>query len=406
MSSTRPLVVYVWLYREWGGAQTYLLGVITRVRARFDVLVVLPDGSSPVLLAYLDAARIPYRCFGPAAPGLPSTGIGAKLRARWRKLTSEIAFARFAAAHLPQARIFHCDIAPWLSWPLFAWLVTRGRAVVMTLHTALTPPGAARTALWGWRLRWLDRRPRFRLIAANADVRDSLAPLLPADRRARVPLAYSFVDLDEAARARALRPDRAALQARLGIPADRCLLVVLGQFIERKGHRTLLRALAALDASIYTCLWISTTPADDAARALIVASGAGDRFRLATQTDLGDDRVDLLATIAAADLFLMPSLQEGLPLALVEAMALGVPVIASRINAIPEAIEHGVDGWLTPAGDAGALAGAIAQLWQDEPRRLRLAVAGRRKAERMFDLRATAAETMRVYDAVLMEPRA
>lgn len=404
MSNERPLIVYVWLHREWGGAQTYLLGLISRVRERFDVLVLMPEGSSPTLLGYLDRSSIPYRAFRPAAPAVASVGLGAKLAARWRKLRSEIACARLIAREVPHARLLHCDLGPWLSYRFMRWALRR-HAVVVTLHTAFIPPGRVRT--WSWRrmMTRVDRTPGFRLIAANADVRASLGPLLPRDRLARVPVAYSFVDLEEIAQAGARRPTRQALEARLGVPADRLLLVVLGQCIERKGRRTLLQALAALDARAYTCVWISTTPADAATRALIHELGVGDRFQVVTQRDLGEDRLDLLGALAAADLFVMPSYQEGLPLALVEAMALGVPVVASRINAVPEAVEHGVDGWLVPPGDVGALAAAIEALRRDEALRARLAAAGRRKAERLFDLHIAARETMQVYDALLTEAR-
>jgi glycosyltransferase involved in cell wall biosynthesis len=403
MASARPLIVYVWLYREWGGAQTYLLGLIARVRERFDVLVLLPEGSSPTLLGYLDRAAIPYLCFRPAAPAVAAVGMRAKLTARWRKLRSEIACARLIAA-LPDARLLHCDLGPWLSFRFFVWALRR-HAVVITLHTRFVPPGDLRTWSWRRRMMRIDRTPGFRAIAANADVRASLSALLPPDRVARVPVAYSFVDLDEIGCARARRPTRQTLEAQLGVPADRTLLIVLGQCIERKGRRTLLEALHTLDAQAYACVWISTTPADEATTALIREFGVGDRFRVVTQRDLGEDRLDLLAALAAADMFVMPSYQEGLPLALVEAMALGVPVVASRINAVPEAVEHGVDGWLVPPGDAGALATAIDGLRRDAALRARLAEAGRRKAERLFDVRITARETMQVYDALLAEGR-
>jgi glycosyltransferase involved in cell wall biosynthesis len=86
---------------------------------------------------------------------------------------------------------------------------------------------------------------------------------------------------------------------------------------------------------------------------------------------------------AAADIFVFPSLFEGFGMVLAEAMSFGVPIIASAAGAIPELVRDGENGLLVPPDDAGALAGAIAQLAADAPLRHRLGKSGRARAERL-----------------------
>ncbi|MGH3020372.1 MAG: glycosyltransferase, partial [Gaiellaceae bacterium] len=87
--------------------------------------------------------------------------------------------------------------------------------------------------------------------------------------------------------------------------------------------------------------------------------------------------------------------REGIPVVLMEAMASGVPVVASGISGIPELVDDGVSGLLVPPGDSRALARALRRLHDDPGLRERLAGAGREKVEREFDVRASAAELVR-----------
>jgi glycosyltransferase involved in cell wall biosynthesis len=86
------------------------------------------------------------------------------------------------------------------------------------------------------------------------------------------------------------------------------------------------------------------------------------------------------AAFTAADIFLVPSITEGLPVALLEAMAHGVAIVATRVGGIPEVLTHDVDAVLVPPGDARALAEAIRELAQDPDRRARLGLGARDRA--------------------------
>jgi len=104
--------------------------------------------------------------------------------------------------------------------------------------------------------------------------------------------------------------------------------------------------------------------------------------------------------MSLADIFILASLQEGLPIALVEAMALGLACIATNVNAIPEAIADGENGILVPPNDPGTLSAAMVDLLNDREKQKRLGAAASRIAYERFDERITADRTLKLYDAV------
>jgi glycosyltransferase involved in cell wall biosynthesis len=102
------------------------------------------------------------------------------------------------------------------------------------------------------------------------------------------------------------------------------------------------------------------------------------------------NRNDVADLLAAADVFVMPSLWEGLPMALLEAMIAGKAIVASATFGIPEAIAHEQEGLLVPPGDVAALANALGSLLVDDTRRAALGEAARIRAHREFTVRVMA----------------
>ena len=99
----------------------------------------------------------------------------------------------------------------------------------------------------------------------------------------------------------------------------------------------------------------------------------------------------------AADVFCLPSFAEGVPVVLMEAMALGVPVVTTRVMGIPELVEDGVSGLLVAPGSRGELAGALQRLIDDAQLRAALGEAARRRVEAEHDLDRSAAQLRALF---------
>ena len=104
--------------------------------------------------------------------------------------------------------------------------------------------------------------------------------------------------------------------------------------------------------------------------------------------ELAGSRGDVPDLLARADVFVLASRSEGAPISILEAMAAGLPVVASDVGGVGELVVDGATGLLVPAGDPAALAAALERLLADPELRRRLGAAGRERARERFDLRA------------------
>jgi glycosyltransferase involved in cell wall biosynthesis len=127
----------------------------------------------------------------------------------------------------------------------------------------------------------------------------------------------------------------------------------------------------------------------------VIAGDGPDRRRLereihtrgiADSVRLVGERSDVLRLLADGDVFVLSSSSEGLPMSVLEAMAAGLPVVASRVGGVPELLEDGEDGLLVRSGEVGELAAALARLIAEPATRRRLGDAARARAEAYFDL--------------------
>ena len=188
--------------------------------------------------------------------------------------------------------------------------------------------------------------------------------------------------------------DAGAFRAELGLGPGDLLVVAIGNLRPGKAHRCLLDALAGLDRARVPRWHLAIAGRGKQKEPLAQASeaaGVGDRVHLLGHRD------DVPAILAAADVFAMPSLFEGLPLAVLEAMFAGKPVVASAVGGIPEAIRDGVEGRLVPAGDVAALARALEELLIDPGKRVAFGAAGRLRAEAEFTISHMADAYERLY---------
>lgn len=393
-------VLYVWPYLEWGGAQIYFIGIMKRARDRFAVRAIMPQGSAERLLSYMKQANVPCEFFDAHVDAGPAPTLWRKIQRHWRKAHTEFVIVRHLGWRRLKRAVLHVDFGPWSSFWLLLYLALRCH-VLVTLHTALPQLSPVRRAAWKLKFTFLTSMPKFHLLASNREMIESLRPYLPDQVRRDIRLAYSGIDRKEIDEALSEEIDRASLREKYGLPPQDFLVFGMGQFIERKGCWVLLDAARELcrgDSRI-GFVWIGTGPVDEETQRRIEEYNLGDSFHLIPAGEIGNSRLELLKLLRVANLFVLPSLTEGLPLALLEAMALGLPCVASNINAIPEALSDNNEGILIAPRDVTAWAVAISRLEADGATRERIARAGQKHVRENFDERETSQVTVALYDA-------
>jgi glycosyltransferase involved in cell wall biosynthesis len=194
--------------------------------------------------------------------------------------------------------------------------------------------------------------------------------------------------------------EKPATRARLGFEDGDHLMIAVATFKPQKGHRVLVEAVDAVARRVprLHVLLVGDGELAGSISAEIATRGLAGRIHmLGTRRDVAD-------LLAASDSFVLPSLWEGLPVALVEAMASGLPVVATAVSGTSQVVDQGVTGWLVPAGDAAALAEAIAQLVSDPARAAAIGAAGRAHVTRVFGAAAQAERLVELFRRA--DPRA
>ena len=176
---------------------------------------------------------------------------------------------------------------------------------------------------------------------------------------------------------------------------SRPVLVCVARLAPPKDVRLLLRALARPDLSNWQLRVVGEGPERMSLRALCHELGLGDRVAL------NGERSDVAAQLRDADAFVLPTRWEGLPYSILEAMASGLPVIASSVGGIPELVEHGVTGWLVEPGDVTGLADAIQTLDQVAEGARAVGIAGYERARREFAVETMVASYDRLFQSLM-----
>lgn len=301
----------------------------------------------------------------------------------FRKLVGILRGGRFDLVHC------HTPVASVLT--RLACLFAKGRPVVMyTAHGFHFFPGAPRSnwLLW-FTLEWLLARVTDFVVTINhwdhAAARDRLrarhARLIPG-------VGVNLARFDEGL----TPPARAALRADLGVPENAVAFLYIAEFIPRKNHAALVEAFAQVCAARPDAflLLAGDGPLQDEIAALAARLGLSDRVRL-----LGFRR-DIAALAAAADVAVSTSRQEGLPIGVAEAMAAGLPVIASEDRGHRELVAPGETGFLFAQGDVDMLATHAIALASDADARAAMGAAGRERV-RAFGLDAALAAMVPIY---------
>jgi glycosyltransferase involved in cell wall biosynthesis len=365
---TRPVhtegplkILHVDSERSWRGGERQVLELIRRQRARGDE----PHLAAPRGSALLSRA---------SSEGF--AGHAVPMRGTW-DVSSALALAELHRRLRPDVVHWHAARAHALG--AMASLFAPGPARVLSRRVDFRVRGSV-----GSRLLYGLRREA--TIAISDGVRDALVEsgLDPAGIR----VVRSGIDL-----APYEAPfDRAAIKARLGTREGDFLVLQVAALAPHKSQKDLLQAARIiLDQRPEAMVWIAGEGIlRDELERQHGALDLGDRVRL---LGFRDDVPDLLR---AADLFCVSSYLEGMGTATLDAMAAGLPVVATCVGGIPEIVEDGVTGLLVPPREPEALAGAILALASDPDRRRAM---GERARERVRDFSAdrTEEETRRVY---------
>lgn len=361
----RPVVMVAIKGLGIGGAEM-LIAESARLwdRSRFDYRVVYALPWKDQLVGTLEAMEVPVTCVGTARGMTPAS---------WPALRGHIqdSGAALVHAHLPAMGAVVRVVSP--------------PPVVYTEHNIATsyrlPVQTAN------RLTYSRNRA---VTAVSEAVAKSISGYPGPDARVVSNGVAVSVAPEQAAAAR----------AELGIEATTPLVVHVGNIRPHKGHANLVDAVGQLVQSVPNVRVVSIggeKNEGDLARVRQLADDAGVAGNL---TFLGR-REDALAFTAAADVFANPSDFEGLPVSVLEAMALERPVVATAVGGVPSIVQPDSTGLLVPPKDPAALADGIVRLLSDRDLAAELASAGRKVVERDYSLETMVRTLESIYDEVL-----
>lgn len=285
--------------------------------------------------------------------------------------------------HLAEQRV---DVLHTHGYKANFYAARRGHTpLVTTCHTGTEQAADTASlriydAINGYLLRRADR-----LVAVSPAIAEALRAQGYA--AARVAMIANGIDAERFERPRQRWP---------GLPETGVVVGAVGRLIREKGLFVLLEAARAVVAKApETCfLLVGEGPDGDELRRAAAEAGLGAHFVFAGAQS------EMPAVYASMDVLAQPSFREGMPMTVLEAMAAGLPVVASRIGAMPELLEPAACGLVCPAGDAGALAAALLRLVNDTALAQRMGAAGRAHLRAHYSAEAMARRYLELYAAV------
>lgn len=369
--SHRPVVCQVLHSLHVGGAEVLAAALARQLAGQFQFVFACLDD------------------LGPLGEELRQEGF--RVEVLGRKAGWDVACARRLAAlaagcgvGLIQAHQY----TPFFYTRLPVWLGRRP-PVLFTEHGRFHPDRPNRRRMLFNRL---FLRPCDRVVAVGRSVKQALVDNegIPAER---IDVIYNGVPLERFARdARA----RAQVRQELGIAPEQPVAILVARLDPIKDHATAL-AVAARVRQVrpdFRLLLVGDGPLRTELQTRVQA------MNLAGTVQLLGLRTDVPRLLAAADLFLLTSLSEGIPVTLIEAMGAGLPVVATRVGGVPEVVVAGQTGLLAPASDPDALAAAVLELLASAALRQRLAAVGQARASSLFSQQAMHAAYARLYRAM------
>jgi glycosyltransferase involved in cell wall biosynthesis len=366
MEARRPRVLLLITLAEVGGAQTYVASLLPVLAERFDVTVAA-HGPGPLRDAAAEAG----------VRFIPLEHVRRPIRP-WRDLAGFVELVRLLRRERPD--ILHASSSKAGLLGRLAAVVARVPIRIFTVHGWAF---AAHSGLTSALYRWADgvaRRCTSMTVCVSENERAAGLRAGTCSSEQTV-VIRNAVSLEDTLRARHER----------AVP----LIVSVGRLKAPKDFLTLVRALAELPEGSYEALIVGDGPERPAVEHEL------RRLRLEERVWLAGERHDVPALLASADVFVLSSRSEGLPVSVLEAMAAELPVVASRVGGVPELVLDGETGFLVAPGDPHALATSLGWLVDHRELRARLGAAGRVRAETRFNLNSFRRAHLELYGAEL-----
>jgi glycosyltransferase involved in cell wall biosynthesis len=368
----RLLLVTNWI--SWAGAETQLAHLAVGLREAGHTVTLLATGKIVVDPDPFEAAGIEV--------------VGLNVRHRWEKLLVPFKVAR-------QAR--RCDLVHCTGWDATLWgrlgaLLAR-RPAVITEHTPgreyqVSPKGAPRKRAIALHSRLLDRSTYATIVVGEWQRQLLEREGVRGGSIVHIPNAVPVAELRR-------QVGNGSGRAGLGIPEEALVMIEVARFAPQKGQAALLRMAAELRERLGDV------------RVLFVGSGSTEEEvrREAERLDAGwasflGHREDVAALLGLADISVLPSTGEGLPMALIEAIAVGTPVIGTDVGDVRWLIETTGSGLCVQAGDEVAFGEACGRLLGDPGLRAQMREAGARAVEE-FDAPLMVERYERVFEAAV-----
>ncbi|MBM4065248.1 MAG: glycosyltransferase family 4 protein [Planctomycetes bacterium] len=226
--------------------------------------------------------------------------------------------------------------------------------------------------------------------------KSGIGPYLKAGigQKSQFDYIYNGIDVESLEKRKV---DRIQKRQELGIENEYFLIVTAGRLVPVKGQTYLISALAQVITEIPNIRLVLL--GDGELRGEL--SGQVKTLGLEKQVLFPGMRSDVPEIISCGDLFVLPSVNEGFGVVLLEAMAMGCPIVATNVGGVPEVVLDGETGILVPPGDPVELAGGIIQLLKDTSLAVKMAECGYQRLKACFDIRETVSKTEHLYKELL-----
>ena len=370
MTRRRTRVVYMAHAFMVGGAEEMVLNLVRHLPERFEPVVCCINQAGPIG-EEIEKTGVPFHVFH-LNPGVRRPLHVLEIQRRLRELKPDIVHTFLLTASL------YGRLAAILA----------GVPIVIGTEVNIYENKRPHHALAEhFLMRGTDR-----VVVSAESVRDFYIKQVHAAPE-KVDVIYNAVDFSQLQ----TTTSRDALRASVGVPTGAPLAGIIARLTEQKAHRYLFEAMAS-------------TPGLEATHLLVVGDGElrdelramSERLGLSARVHFLGARRDLGDLLAAIDVFVMPSLWEGLPLSMVLAMGAGLPVVATRVAGIPEVVQDGTTGLLVPPADAPAFGAALARLIADPGLRQEMGAAASAFVRPRFGVDGYVASVSDLYDRLLI----